>query len=171
MGYYEIGKEVRIINFKGNDKVQRLTEFLNYVYYFDTKAIVLADGHSNIKECIEDLRRGKLNFHDLTRNKGKEFEDLFPSSLIVKSMKNLSNKNTFIFEMSEEDLDAKRSNTNAAKVLESYMISNNGIELDKVSLAKEMCLLLSDEVKENDEKRQKTEFENEIESIVKIIRN
>jgi predicted ATP-dependent endonuclease of OLD family len=45
MGYEEIGKEIRIIDFGGKDKIQRLTEFLKYIHYFDTKAIILADGH------------------------------------------------------------------------------------------------------------------------------
>lgn len=49
MGYNQIGKEIRIINFGGKDRIPRLTEFLKYIHYFDTIAIVLADGHSDIK--------------------------------------------------------------------------------------------------------------------------
>jgi predicted ATP-dependent endonuclease of OLD family len=90
MGYNQIGKEIRIINFGGKDRIPRLTEFLKYIHYFDTIAIVLADGHSDIKKHMEDLKRGILKFHDKTRECGKEFEDLFDSRKIINAMKKQS---------------------------------------------------------------------------------
>jgi hypothetical protein len=86
MGHNQIGKEIAIIPFGGKDKFQRLAEFLNYINYFDTKAIVIADGHQNILDFLADLHRGKLNFRDIIREEGKEFEDLFDSKTIICAM-------------------------------------------------------------------------------------
>jgi hypothetical protein len=93
MGYEQLDKEIRFVNFKGKDRIQRLTEFLKYIQYFDTKAIVIANGHKNIKDHIETLKLGKMNFCAIIRDEGKEFEDLFDSKTIIDAMKNLSLKN------------------------------------------------------------------------------
>jgi hypothetical protein len=121
MGYDEIGKEIRIINFAGKDRIQRLTEFLKYIHYFNTIAIILADGHQDIKKHISELSRGTLTFLDKTRDNGIEFEDLFDSKKIIDGMKNLSQKMLFNFEMSESDLENKRKENSVAHILQDYM--------------------------------------------------
>jgi predicted ATP-dependent endonuclease of OLD family len=117
MGYEQLDKEIRFVNFKGKDRIQRLTEFLKYIQYFDTKAIVIANGHKNIKDHIETLKLGKMNFCAIIRDEGKEFEDLFDSKTIIDAMKNLSLKKCLRFEMNEDELDNRRKENNVAKIL------------------------------------------------------
>jgi predicted ATP-dependent endonuclease of OLD family len=170
LGFSQIGKEVRIINLKGKDKIQRLTEFLKYITYFGTEAIVIADGHKSTNDRIEDLKRSKLNFHPLIRGKDKEFEDLFNSKIIVEAMKNLSLKKSLKFEMNEDELENKRKATNVARILEQYMRdNNNGIELDKKSLAGELSSITIKEMNKKEPNREKTGLEKEIEYVMNII--
>lgn len=49
------------------------------------------------------------------------------------------------------------------------MKENNGINIDKISLAKELSLAISKEIQENKGTRSKTEFEVEIQDIMNII--
>jgi predicted ATP-dependent endonuclease of OLD family len=169
MGYDQIGKEVRIINFGGKDRVPRLTEFLNYINYFDTKAIILADGHKDIKDRMNELKGGSLNFHDMTRADGKEFEDLFDSKTIINTMTTLSQQKKFKFEMSEDQLENERKQRNIAQILEQYLKEANGSALDKTSLARELSSMIANEIKEERPDRMKTEIEEEIEKIMKVI--
>jgi predicted ATP-dependent endonuclease of OLD family len=168
MGYHQIGKEVRIINFGGKNMVPRLTEFLNYINYFDTHAIVLADGHMEIKDRMKDLKRGRLNFYDMTREEGKEFEDLFDSKSIINAMTTLGQQEKFKFEMFEDHLQNERKQSNVADILERYMKANGSV-LDKTSLARQLSLMIANEIKEAGSNRMKTEVEEEIEKIMKII--
>jgi len=73
------------------------------------------------------------------------------------------------FELTTEELEAKRTNRKAADILEDYMFNqNNGIRLDKMQLAKELALDIAKEIK-NNVPRQETKFEQEIKKILEII--
>jgi predicted ATP-dependent endonuclease of OLD family len=169
MGYTQMGKEVRIINFEGKDRFPRLTEFLKYIDYFDTKAIVLADGHDDIKNHIENLKRQRnLSFIDKTRPEGKEFEDLFDTKAIIMAMNNLS-RDRFRFDMNENELETKRKGNNVARILEDYMQETNGIELDKTLLAKELSLIIIKEIRESKPGRSKSTIEREINEIMNVV--
>jgi putative ATP-dependent endonuclease of the OLD family len=170
MGYNQIGKEVRIISFDGKDRLPRLTDFLTYIHYFDTKAIVIADGHDNIIKHIAKLKRMiTLSFTDKTRQKDKEFEDLFDDKTIINAMSNLSKVKSFMFEMSENELQTKRKEKNVASILEDYMRETNGHFLDKTSLARELSLIIIRDIKENKIDRSKSEIEKEIDDVMNII--
>ena len=153
----------------GRDRILRLTEFLKYIHYFDTKAIVLADGHPEIKKHIEDLKRQpNLSFIDKTRPLGKEFEDLFDNKTIIMAMKNLS-RERFSFEMTENELETKRKGNNVARILEDYMLDTSGIELDKTSLAKELSSVTIEENRQNKRGTSESEIEKEIHDIMNIL--
>jgi hypothetical protein len=170
MGYNQIGKEVRIISFDGKDRLPRLTDFLTYIHYFDTKAIVIADGHDNVIKHIAKLKRmTTLSFTDKTRQEDKEFEDLFDDKTIIKAMGNLSRVKSFMFEMSETELQTKRKEKNVASILEDHTRKTNGNCLDKTSLARELSLIIISDIKENKVDRSKSEIENEIDDVMNII--
>jgi hypothetical protein len=73
-----------------------------------------------------------LSFTDKTRQEDKEFEDLFDDKTIIKAMGNLSRVKSFMFEMSETELQTKRKEKNVASILEDYMrnIVSKRIKLD-----------------------------------------
>jgi putative ATP-dependent endonuclease of the OLD family len=172
MGYEKIGKDVRIIDFEGKDRIQRLTEFLKYIHYFDTKAIILADGHPDLKRHISELSGGILTFYDKTRDRGIEFEDLFDSKTILKAMKNVGQKMSFDFEMDEKDLEDKRKQRNVSHILKDYMDQNARMGLNKTLLADELCSIIVHEIKEIKEKggnRNETKLEEEIRDIMNIV--
>ncbi len=155
------------MNFGGKDKFNRLTEFLNYIDFFDTKAIVLADGHENIIEKLKDLQRGRLTFYEIIREKGYEFEDQFDSTTIINSMSKIAQDKCFKFGMTVGELDAARTSENVADVMETYLKANGG-ELDKTVLARELAHNLARQIESNGQ-RQKTKFEEEIVKINNIV--
>jgi predicted ATP-dependent endonuclease of OLD family len=169
MGYDEIGKEIRIIDFGGKDRIRRLTEFLKYIHYFDTEAIILADGHPDLKKHITELKR-VLSFYDKTRDYGISFEDLFDNKMILKAMKNLAQKMSFTFEMDEQTLAENRKRDNIAKIIQDYLNVNAGRDLDKTLLAKELCSIIVKEINEIGTERTRTKFEDEINGIMAIIK-
>lgn len=77
LGFEQFGKSVALINFGGKGKARRLTEFLRYLKNFETKSIVVADGHAEIKEAIKDAEREGLLLPNHAILRENEFEDLF----------------------------------------------------------------------------------------------
>jgi putative ATP-dependent endonuclease of the OLD family len=58
MGRGEIGREIRLINYGGKGKTKNLKQVIRYVVkYFDTEPIVMGDGHKEIQNAVEDIKR------------------------------------------------------------------------------------------------------------------
>lgn len=160
LGFHQLGEKVRVMNFGGKSKFERLTEFLNYIDFFQTVAIVVAEGHDDIIDRIDELKGGKLNFESLIREKGTEFEDQFDSKSIVETMSKIAKDNKFDFSMTIEDLDTARKSVNVVKALSDYLDSK-GQELNKTLLAKELATCVAKQI-ESIQGRQETNFEKEI---------
>jgi predicted ATP-dependent endonuclease of OLD family len=167
LGFNQLGDKVRIINFGGKSKFERLTEFLNYIDFFQTVAIVVADGHYDIINRIDELKRGRLNFKSLIREKGTEFEDQFDSKTIIESMSKIAEDHKFEFNMTIEDLDIARNTVNVVKALDDYL-DKKGQELNKTLLANELAANIAKQI-ESKVQRQETNFEKEIMKINNIV--
>lgn len=163
LNYHNIGKEIRVINIEGTGKTKRLKEFVKYIIEFDTEPILLLDGHNGNKDCVDDLKRFHYKFHPIIRD--KEFEDLFPDSLIVRTMKALSANEGFLFELNENQVSVERQSSNISNILQRYMYNKNGRDFDKPKFARKISDLIVHDIKFNSN-RNTTKFEEEIKDIM-----
>jgi hypothetical protein len=171
MEHGEIGNRVRLINYRGKGNIKKLTQLLRYLKYFDTEPIVMGDGHKEVRDAVEDFTRERLikgPEYAIVRQNGNEFEDLFESNKLVKAMEKIC-ASKLKFELTTEELEAKRTNRKAADILEDCMFNqDNGTRLDKMQLAKELALDIANEIK-NNVPRKETKFEQEIKKILETI--
>jgi predicted ATP-dependent endonuclease of OLD family len=123
LDYHHIGDKIRIVNIEGKGRVKRLSEFIKYINEFDTKPILLLDGHKENIDCIDELKRSHNNFHYIIRD--KEFEDLFPDSLIAGTMKALSADDGFLFDLNENQMREMRDSNNVSNILALTHIGNS----------------------------------------------
>lgn len=166
--YQKLKREVGIIPYGGDGKIERLTEFVNYLQYFDTTSIIIGDGQTNTTRAIENLKRTK-KIEAKSRAKDKQFEDLFFSEYIVEAMKKLYNNEGFEFNLTVEDLNKERDNHSVANIL-SNLLEENGQILNKVDLANELTTILIKNMTENNNIHiDKTDFEKELDWIMEII--
>ena len=163
LNYHKIGNEIRVVNIEGKGKTKRLKEFIKYIVDFDTKPILLLDGHKENTDCIDELKRSHYNFDYVNRD--KEFEDLFPDFLIVSTMKALSADEGFLFELNENQVSVERQSNKVSNVLQLYMYNKNGRDFDKLKFARKISDLIVDDIKFNSN-HNTTKLEEEIKDIM-----
>ena len=169
IGFEKFGKEVNLINLKGDSKFLKLELFLEYLKDQDTGVFLIADGGSKIANKINDLVKRGLILENHTRVWEKEFEDTFGSDKIVKAMTALSEKKEFKFNITIENLDKERkSNQKVAKIINKHLIDNQQPELVKTDLAEELAQHIVNEIQKGTE-REQTLFEEEIRKIMQIV--
>jgi putative ATP-dependent endonuclease of OLD family len=166
LNYHKIGNEIRVINIEGKGKTKRLKEFIKYVVEFDTKPILLLDGHEENKACVNELEQSHYKFNPIIRD--KEFEDLFPDSLIISTMKALSVDHGFSFEMNEDQMREKRDSTSVSNILQNYMHDKNHRNFDKRKFAEKISDLIVQDIQSNSN-HNPTKFEIEIKDIMEYV--
>ena len=166
----EAGKKIRLVNMYGNGIVPKLGQFLNHLKASDTEIFIIADGDKKVHSSIEGFVREGLLKDVRTKVWQKEFEDTFESKRIIDSMKKLSIKNGFTFDMSVEHLDAERTRIKVAEILQKYLHENHQPDLDKPELAQQLAQDITEELKSGTS-RTETEFETEIKRIMAVIKS
>jgi hypothetical protein len=163
---HEIGNEIRVINIEGKGKTKRLKEFIKYIIDFDTKPILLLDGHKENNDCIDDLKRLHYDFHYIIRD--NEFEDLFPDSLIIGAMNALGIDDGISFELNENQLKKMRYSNNVSNILQKYMHEKYNRNFDKLRFAEIISDLIIQDIQFNNN-RKPTKFEEEIKDIMMYV--
>ncbi len=168
IGFEKFGKEVNLINLKGDSKFLKLELFLEYLKNQDTGVFLIADGGSKIANKIDDFVKRGLVSKNNTRVWEKEFEDTFDNDHIISAMTALSGKKGFEFKMTPEELDkGRKSNQKVAKIINKHLIDKEQPELVKTDLAEELAQQIAIEIQKG-EQREETLFENEVKNIMKI---
>jgi len=161
----DIGKANRLVNLKGNGIIPKLQQFLEYLKDSDVHAFLIADGDKSVAKSIEDfVRRGLIQEGDY-KIWEKEFEDTFPSSMLVKAMSDLATKNDFIFTLSESDLENQRDSKKVADILQKHLHDNTQPDLNKPELAKQLAENILEEIESNNGTRNETHIEKLLETL------
>lgn len=83
LGYRQIGKGIRLLNFKGKDNLAKRRQFLYYLKSHDTRSFIVADADEGLRNAFEGYIREGLLRKDHYRMWDADFEDLFDNDLII----------------------------------------------------------------------------------------
>ena len=165
---YEIGKKVAIFNFHGKGNISNLKHVLYLLKGSDTESFLIADGADGVYKDLEDLEYlGLLKSNVVVWE--KEFEDNFSNEIIINAIKKII-PTSIEFRITPETLAESRKTRKVDKILGDYLHNMHDISLNKPALARELALILSEEIR-NYPNRTKTYFEEKIEEIMSKIGN
>ena len=146
-----------------------LKQFIKNAVELDLTPLVIADGH---QKNIKGLKGSKI--YHILRDTDKEFEDQFENKIIVDGMKKIYNKNACSFDGLLAKLQSERKKKSVANILEDYlgticklkMVNKKQKLLNKTKFGMALSSLIISDIARNPN-RQKTDFEKEIDKIMK----
>lgn len=138
LGFNFQNKGILIRNLKGAGKVKKLDQYLEYLKDSSTTAFVVADGNKEIRKKLADWEGSGLLPKGNYLVWPKEFEDLFPLSLIVESLSELGYKGVTI-----EGLEKETGNRSVVAAIIKLLCTSDQQELDKPALAESLAKKVS----------------------------
>jgi len=150
---YELGFEFRLWDLGGYGNIKNIKALLNYLKSSERKTFLLLDKNSEAAKLVEDLIKEDLIVDAMYHSLEKNFEDLFPSEMIIEKMKEIANDLDVKFELPVSDLENKRSSRVVDSILTEYWNKNLKDENDfpKRRLAVKMAeSILDSEIANNE---------------------
>lgn len=165
MNYDLGGLGIKIINISGKDKLGRMKEFLDYLEHFDVTPFLILDKDEIAERTTEDLIKSNLLEKDniFFWRKGS-FEDCFSDEQIIDAaIRTYGDK----LDLDVNELNKLRKSKNVTNILSKYLYEKNLGDLNKPKFGENLVEVVGSEIKNGDNKRNKTEPELTIEKIVK----
>lgn len=145
---YEVSLTQWTWNVKGFGNVKHIGPLIRYLEKSGKRIFILLDKNGEASKHVDYLVRKNTSMpiphHFLEAN----FEDLFPSSTLVKHSRQLAQERGVEFELSAKDLEKRRQDESAIDVLQKEWKSHTDREYPKVCLAKRLASLKRDEIPE-----------------------
>lgn len=143
---YETAMFPWTLDMEGCGNVKYLRPLIRYLKMSGKRIFVLLDKDGRARRHVDKLLNEKVLSEDRCHFLEANFEDLFPSAVLVKYSRQLAQKHGFKFEISAEDLDKRRESDSAINALQKEWKSLSGHPYPKVELAELLASLEPGEI-------------------------
>ena len=134
---HEIGHGLYLWPLGGYGKLKNIKTLLQYLQLTGKKIFVIVDKNGEASKIISKLNADKVINDNYIYMLDGNFEDQFSSNDIIESMRKISQKHGFVFELTVAELDEKRKNTPVDKILCEML--HNIFNISKPELAIELA--------------------------------
>ena len=134
---HEIGHKLYLWTLGGYGQLNNIKTLLHYLQLTGRKIFVIVDKNGEASRIIDKLNADKAIKNNCVYMLDGNFEDQFSSNDIIESMRKISQKHGFAFELTAAELDEKRKNKPVDKILRETL--HNIFNISKPKLAIELA--------------------------------
>ena len=142
LGFDFLQSGIKLVNVKGSGKAKKIGQYLEYLKDSSTSAFVIADGDKELKKKVEDWEREQLLPKGNYVIWDKEFEDLFPPTLIAECCGELGYSG-----FSSELLIKETGGRSIVHTIKKLIYEKSMSDLDKPALAESIAIKVSKDPK------------------------
>ena len=143
---YEMGLAPWTWSLGGQGNTKNIGVLLQYLSTPEKTMFLLLDAHSEAQTHVKDLLKKKLLREDQYHILNGNFEDLFPTGMLIEHTRKLAIEKGVNFTMTEQDLEAARQGCSVIEVLDKKWRELTQKKYPKADLAKSLTVLDRDEI-------------------------
>lgn len=132
---YRVGLSPWVLDLKGYGNSKHLELLLEYLGMSEKKSFVLLDKNGRARKHVGRLLNKGLFAEGQCHFLQGNFEDLFPSSMLIKYSRQLAQKHGVAFELSEDELERRRRDCSVTDILEEEWQKQSSAPYPKVEFA------------------------------------